>query len=404
MKIGIIGAFDTKEKEHRFLGQCLVDLGWQVFYIDVGGLRMPEGAVDLTSETIAKAGGCPSLEALHATDRAEWARIMSKGAADLVADLVLKGDLSALIGLGGSGGTAVSTAAMRRLPLGFPKVMVSTMASGNVAPYVSTSDIIMVPSIVDVAGLNSFLEKIIQRAAAALDGILRVPAAEGNTKPRIAASMFGNTTQCVERARASLEESGYEVLVFHATGSGGRTMESIVESHCVEGVLDITTTEWADEYLGGTLAAGPTRLEAAARSGTPAIVVPGCLDMCNFGCPDSVPDKFKNRLLYEHNPQVTLMRTSEAECRELGTILADKVNQSTGLVEVVLPIKGISVISLPNGPFYDPQADRALFEAIQSKLSSAIPCHQVPTDINAPEFADFCAERLRALMTKAKNL
>src|SRR4030095_3395522 len=250
----------------------------------------------------------------------------------------------------------IATAAMRALPIGFPKVMVSTLASGNTAQYVGVKDIVMFPSIVDVAGLNRISRQILTRAAGAICGMVEVgvPALAGlgeatlkrelqpDDKPIIVASMFGNTTQCVQHAQKSLEAAGYEVLVFHATGTGGRTLESLVESGMVAGVLDITTTEWADELVGGILNARPPPRWAAARQGVPAIVPPGCLDMVNFGPPDSVPPRFQGRNFYQHNPQVMLMRTTADECAELGKILADKVNMSKGPVTVLIPRKAIS--------------------------------------------------------------
>ena len=257
----------------------------------------------------------------------------------------------------------------------------------------------MFPSIVDVAGLNRISRQILTRAAGAISGMVeaRVESAGGD-KPIIVASQFGNTTACVDHARKILEREGYEVLVFHATGVGGKTMESIVESGMVAGVLDITTTEWADELVGGFLGAGPTRLEAAARSGVPAIVTPGCLDMVNFHGPDSVPAKFNGRNFYQHNPQVTLMRTTPAECSELGKIVAGKVNLSKGPVAVLLPKKAISVISAPGQKFHDPAADQALFDAIKANLRKDIEVIEMDNAINEAPFAETCAKALLNLM------
>jgi uncharacterized protein (UPF0261 family) len=290
---------------------------------------------------------------------------------------------------------------MRALPLGVPKLMVSTIASGNVAQYVGEKDIVMFPSIVDVAGLNSVSRGVFARAAAAVCAMVdtNLSPSQGvaygkHDKPLIVASMFGNTTPCVESARELLEAAGYEVLIFHATGAGGRTMESLIESGVVTGVLDVTTTEWADELVGGILSAGPHRLEAAARRGVPAVVVPGCLDMVNFGPPDSVPDKFAGRKFYQHNAQTTLMRTDAAECERLGHIIADKLNQSTGPISVLIPARGISLISVEGGPFYDPEADRALFAAIKDHLRSDIRCETLDCAINDQQFAEACVDRL----------
>jgi len=296
---------------------------------------------------------------------------------------------------------------MRALPIGFPKVMVSTLASGNTAPYLGSKDIVMIPAIVDVAGINRISRAIFENAAGAICGM--VEAAEhrrhrpATDKPLVVASMFGNTTDCVNEAKRIVEEAGYEVLVFHATGAGGRAMESLIESGMVAGVLDITTTEWADELVGGILGAGPTRLEAAARGGVPAIIVPGCLDMVNFGEPQTVPAKFSGRTFYHHNPQVTLMRTNAEECAELGRIMAEKINQSTGPVTVLLPLKAISVISAEGKAFHSPAADAALFDSLKQHLRSDIPVIERDVEINDPAFARACAEALLTQLAKARK-
>jgi uncharacterized protein (UPF0261 family) len=320
-----------------------------------------------------------------------------------LAQLLAEKRIDGVISLGGGGGTAIATAAMRALPIGFPKLMVSTLASGNTSQYVGVKDIVMFPSIVDISGLNRISRQILTRAAGAICGMVEFgvpmsgepkPDAPATDKPVIVASQFGNTTACVEHARQLLEKEGYEVLVFHATGTGGRTMESLTEAGLVSGVLDITTTEWADELVGGVLSAGPARLEAAARAGVPAIVTPGCLDMVNFGPPDTVPPRFKGRLFYQHNPQVMLMRTTAEECRRLGEIIAEKLNQSKGPVTVLIPLKGISVISAPGQPFHDPEADRALFDALKRDLRSAIEVREMDCNINDPQFAEACVRSL----------
>jgi uncharacterized protein (UPF0261 family) len=305
------------------------------------------------------------------------------------------GRIDALISLGGGGGTAICTAAMRALPVGFPKLMVSTLASGNTAPYVGVKDIVMMPSVVDVAGLNRLSRTLLAQAAGAICGMVeaRVPAG-GNDKPVILASQFGNTTPCVTHARGLLEKAGYEVMIFAATGNGGRTLESLAEAGIAAGVLDITTTEWADELVGGVLTAGPSRCDAAARLGIPAVLTPGCLDMVNFGEPASIPEKFKGRRFYHHNAQVTLMRTNVEECAELGRILAWKCNASTGPVTVLLPLGGISVISAPGQPFHWPEADAALFGAWKKHLRPGIPVIEYGGNINDPAFAELCVAEL----------
>ncbi|MDB6120477.1 MAG: hypothetical protein JWO08_4258, partial [Verrucomicrobiaceae bacterium] len=274
----------------------------------------------------------------------------------------------------------------------------STLAAGNIAPYVGTKDIVMFPSIVDVSGINRISRVLLARAAGAICGMVETDIPEVQDKPLIAASMFGNTTACVNAAQKILEDKGYEVLVFHSTGTGGKIMESIIQSGMVDGVLDVTTTEWADELVGGILGAGPNRLDAAGKTGTPAIVTPGCLDMVNFGERATVPAKFEGRVFYQHNPQVTLMRTNAEECAELGRILAEKVNAYTGPVTVLLPLKAISIISADGQPFHDAAADEALFGAIRKYLTPGIPLLEIDCEINAPEFAKACADALLAMI------
>ena len=317
----------------------------------------------------------------------------------LVAKLASEGKIDGIISLGGGGGTAIATAAMRALPFGFPKVMVSTLASGNTAHYVGEKDITMIPSVADVAGLNRITRTIFTRAAGAICGMVEaeMPAATEDL-PLIAASMFGNTTQCVDHAREIIDAAGYETLVFHSTGTGGRTMESLIADGLISGVLDITTTEWADELVGGTLSAGPTRLDATAQANIPAIVVPGCLDMVNFGARETVPEKFNGRNFYIHNPQVTLMRTNAEECTQLGKIIAEKVNTYPASVTVIIPLKAISIISAEGQPFHDPEADQALFTSLKENLDSTIPVIEIDTTINDPAFSKACADTLLNLL------
>ena len=398
--IALLGTMDTKGEEHGFVADQIKARGHSVLVIDVGTLEPPKLRPDIGRDAVSQAAGVDLRALVARRDRGEAVAAMSKGAPLILAQLVAEQKVDGVISLGGGGGTAIGTAAMRALPIGFPKVMVSTLASGNTAQYVGVKDIVMMPSIVDVAGLNRISRQILTRAAGAICGMVEVTVAASADKPIIVASQFGNTTACVDRARNLLEKEGYEVLVFHATGAGGRTMESLIESGMVAGVLDITTTEWADELVGGVLTAGPTRLEAAARGGIPAIVTPGCLDMVNFHGPETVPAKFQGRNFYQHNPQVTLMRTTPEECRRLGQIIAEKLNLSKGPVSVLLPTRGISVISAPGQKFHDPDADRALFTALQEHLRKDIPLTEFACAINDPPFADACVQALLDNMAK----
>jgi len=392
--IAVLGTMDTKGEEHAFVAEQIRQRGHKVLVIDTGTLEPPKLKPDITREQVAAAASVDLGSVVAKRDRGEAVDAMSRGAPALLLKLAEEKKIDGVISLGGGGGTAISTAAMRALPIGFPKVMVTTLASGNTSQYVGVKDVVLFPSIVDVAGINRISRQILSRAAGAICGMVEAKPPSGEDKPIIVASQFGNTTECVTRARQLLEKESYEVLVFHATGVGGQTMESLVESGMVAGVLDITTTEWADELVGGVLSAGPTRLEAAARSGVPAIVTPGCLDMVNFHGPGTVPEKFKGRNFYQHNPQVTLMRTTPEECAQLGKIVAQKLNASNGPVTVLIPRKAISVIGAPGQKFHDPIADKALFDGIKSNLRKDIEVIEMDCAINDAVFAEACANTL----------
>lgn len=392
--IALLGALDTKGAEYAFVKQCIEARGHRTLLVDVGVLGAPAVEPDVSRAEVAAAGGA-SIDSLVAKqDRGEAVAAMARGVIALVPKLYAQGRFDAILAMGGGGGTSVACAAMRTLPLGVPKVMVSTVSGGDVSGYVGVKDIVMVPAIVDVSGVNRISREVFARAAGAVCGMVETEVPPGEDKPLVAASMFGNTTPCVEAAKAILEQAGFEVLVFHATGTGGRTMESLIESGRFAGVLDITTTEWADELVGGVLAAGPTRLEAAARHGVPAIVTPACLDMVNFWAPPTIPAKFAGRKFYQHNPNITLMRTTPEENRRLGEILAEKLNLSTGPVAVLIPLKGVSMIDSPGGAFWWPEADHALFEALKANLRADIPVRELDYNVNDPEFARCCAETL----------
>ena len=394
MTVALLGALDTKGAEYRFVKECIEARGHKTLLIDMGVLGDPVIEPDVTRREIAAAGGADLEDLVAKQDRGEAVAAMARGVAVLTPRLFDEGRFDAIMALGGGGGTSVASAAMRTLPLGVPKVMVSTVAGTDVSGYVGVKDIVMVPSIVDVSGVNRISREIFAKAAGAVCGMLETDVPRGEDKPLIAASMFGNTTQCVEDAKKILERAGYEVLVFHATGTGGRTMESLIEAGLIDGVLDVTTTEWADELVGGVLAAGPTRLEAAARNGTPAVVTPACLDMVNFWAPETIPPQFEGRTFYPHNPNITLMRTNPEECTRLGEILAEKLNASTAAVTVLIPLGGLSVIDSPGGPFWSPEADGALFEALKKNLRPDIPVIEMDANVNDPEFSRQCAEQL----------
>ena len=394
--IAVLGTLDSKGAEHAFVADLIRAHGHTPLLIDVGTGAEATVKPDVTRHEVAAAAGLDLEAVIARKDRGEAVTAMSQAAPKLLSKLQSEGKIHGVISLGGGGGTAIATAAMRALPIGFPKLMVSTLAAGNTAHYLGTSDITMMPSIADVAGLNRLSLTIFTRAAGAICGMVSADIPESGAKPLIVASMFGNTTACVTEAKRILEESGYEVLIFAATGAGGKSMEAVIESGMAVGVLDITTTEWADELCGGILNAGPTRMDAAAKAGIPVVIVPGCLDMVNFGERSSVPAKYEGRSFYIHNPQVTLMRTTPGECAELGRIIAGKANACAGRCEILIPKKAISVISAEGQPFHDPAADAALFGAIRE--NAEVPVTEFCFEINNPSFANACAERLLYLL------
>lgn len=400
--ICIIGAFDTKAPEHAFLRDAILARGHHVFTINVGTLGSTDlFPVDVEAEQVATAGGGDLPELRRAHDRGDAMKVMSAGAPVVVAQLYAEGKFDGIIGMGGSGGTTVITAGMRALPVGVPKVCVSTIAAGDVGGFVGAKDIVMMPSIVDVAGINRVSRIIFARAAGAICGMVETEIPEDrDDKPVITASMFGNTTECVNMCMDQLTEKGYEVLVFHATGTGGRTMESLVREGLVDGVLDITTTEWADEVCRGVFSAGPQRLDGPGEIGVPHLIVPGCVDMANFGGMETVPERFKqgDRVFYEWNPSVTLMRTNVAENRQMGEIFAEKANAAKGPVAFLLPLRGVSILDGDGELFCDREADQAMFGAIKENLRPDIPVVEIDCNINDPAFADKAVSMMLALI------
>ena len=396
MTIAVLGTLDSKGHEHQFVADIISKLGHTPLLIDVGSGDDPQVTPDVTRFEVAEAAGLDLQPILDRQDRGECVTAISQAAPILLAKLASEEKIHGVISLGGGGGTALGTAAMRALPVGFPKLMISTLASGNTAHYVGTKDITMMPSIVDVAGLNSISKTIFTRAAGAICGMVEAEIDQSDSKPLIVASMFGNTTDCINTAAKVLEDAGYEVLIFHATGTGGKTMESLIESGMVKGVLDITTTEWADELVGATLSAGPTRLNAMTKAKVPAVIAPGCLDMANFGEKETVPEKFAARTFYIHNPQVTLMRTNAEECAQLGKILAEKANANPAPTAILNPLKTVSVISAEGQPFHDPEADAALFSAIHEHATVEVIDYD--EEINSEVFAKAAAHKLLELI------
>ena len=392
--IALIGALDTKGEEFAFVQAELLRRGHNTLVINTGVVGEPALPPDIAATEVATAGGTELSVLRQQADRGKAIEVLAKGAAIVVRQLQEAGKIDGILGMGGSAGTAVGTAAMRALPVGFPKLMVSTLASGDTAPYVGVSDIVMMPSVVDVAGVNRISARIFANAAGAISGMVETTPPQIGEKPLIAASMFGNTTKLVDQCRKLLEAQGYEVLVFHATGTGGRIMESLIDAGYINGVLDVTTTEWADELVGGVLTAGSTRLDAAAKRGVPQVIAPGCLDMVNFWARSTVPAKFADRQFYEWNPNVTLMRTTSEENTELGRILAEKANKSSAPVAFFLPLQGVSVLDSPGGEFWQPAANEALFAAIKQNVRADIPVYELDTNINDATFAEAVVQTL----------
>jgi uncharacterized protein (UPF0261 family) len=381
---------DTKGEEVLFLKNCLAAAGVNPLVVDVGVLGEPQFEPDVKRGEIAVCAGESVEELRRAADRGRAVAAMHRGFAAWVRSCRDRELPAGVLAIGGSAGTAIATAGMRELPIGIPKVMVSTMASGDVRPYVGTSDLCMMYSVADFAGLNRLTRTILSNAAHAVAGmcVFSDKQAPRSERPLLAATMFGVTTPCVQRVQELLERQGYELLVFHATGTGGQAMEKLVRDGFVKGVLDITTTELADELVGGVLTAGPHRLEAAGEVGVPQVISVGALDMVNFGAPETVPERFRGRRFYQHNPAVTLMRTTPEENGRLGQILAEKASAAKGRVTVILPLGGVSAIDSDAKAFYDPAADSVLFEAIRGHLKANVKLVEVDCHINDPGFAD----------------
>jgi uncharacterized protein (UPF0261 family) len=403
--IALIGTLDTKGEEFSFLRDRIENTGLRTIMIDVGVLGRPLFEADIPPADVAAAANEDLASLQSARDRGRSVTAMALGATVILRRLVEQQSIHGVASLGGSAGTAIATAAMRALPYGFPKLMVSTVASGDTRPYVGINDICMMPSIVDIAGLNHVSRRILGNAAAAICGMVAFgPAGATDEKPAIAATMFGVTTPCVTAARRLFEERGYEVLVFHATGVGGRAMEQLIQDGAFRAVLDITTTELADELVGGVMSAGPHRLEAAGRKGIPQLVCPGAIDMVNFGPAESVPVQFRSRNLYVHNPSVTLMRTTTEECAEIGRMTAGKLNRATGPVTVLIPLQGVSGIDKPGAPFYSQAALDAYRSALKDTLSPTVRLIELDAHINDDAFARAAAELLmESLRAKAET-
>ena len=394
----LLGTLDTKGREYDYLRDRVREHGADVVLVDAGILGEPGVRPDVTREEVARAAGAEVADLAAAGDRGAAVETMGRGAAEVVKRLHAEGRLDGIASIGGSGNASIAAAAMRVLPVGVPKLIVSTLASGDTRPYMGASDVTMTYSVVDIAGINRISEQILSNAAGAIAGMAKAKIEPDQGKPLIGATMFGVTTPCVTRARERLEDLGYEVLVFHATGTGGQSLEALVEGGFLAGVLDVTTTELADDLVGGVLSAGPDRLEAAGRLGIPQVVSLGALDMVNFGPLETVPAEFRERNLYVHNPTVTLMRTTPEECRELGRRIGRKLSAATGPTALYVPLRGVSMIAVEGGPFHDPAADDALLAGLHETLGPSVEVHELELDVNDAEFAEAMANRLHELI------
>ncbi len=391
----LVGTLDTKGEEYAFLRDRLREHGTDIILVDAGVLEPPKIEADISREEVAESVGADVYDLASAGDRGRAVEAMGRGAAEIVKRLHAAGRLDGVLGMGGSGGTSLVTHAMKALPVGVPKLMVSTVAAGDTRPYVGSSDITMMYSVVDISGINRISSRILANAAAAMAGMAEVRLPERDTgRPLVGATMFGVTTPCVTAARERLEELGYEVLVFHATGTGGQSMETLIKDGFITASLDTTTTELADDLSGGICSAGPDRLEAAGEMGIPQVVSLGALDMVNFGPMETVPERFEGRNLYVHNPTITLMRTTPEECAELGRRIARKLSAAKGSVTLFVPLRGVSLIATEGQPFHDPEADEALFDALRGNLADNVELVEMDTHMNDPKFARAMADAL----------
>jgi uncharacterized protein (UPF0261 family) len=397
--VALIGTLDTKGAEIAYLRDRLAGLGVPTLVLDVGVLGARTGYADIGRDEIARLGGSSIDELTMQADRGHAIAVMQAG---MTAWMKQNGAtrISGALAIGGSAGTAIASAGMRELPIGMPKLLVSTMASGEVRPYVGTSDITLMYSVGDFTGLNRLTRAILGNAGGAIAGMCGVSHAGdvATDAPLVGATMFGVTTPCVRQVQELLERHGYELLVFHATGTGGMAMERLIKEGFIKGVADITTTELADELVGGVLSAGPHRLEAAVDAGLPQVVSLGALDMVNFGPPETVPAKFKDRLFYQHNSAVTLMRTTADENEALGRTIGQKLSRGRRPVKLLVPLRGVSAIDCEGQPFFDPEADRRLFAAIRENIGAHVQLIELDMHINDIRFAERFASELADAM------
>jgi len=394
--VALLGTLDTKGQEYAYLRERVERAGCAVLMINAGVKSDPDYRIEYTRGDVAQAAGS-TLDHLVAADRGSAVAIQAQGASEIVRRLFADKQIDGILGMGGSGGSSIISTAMRELPLGVPKMLVSTMASGDTSPYVDISDVTMMHSVIDISGINKLSARILSNAAAAISGMARGYEAYQHAeraRATVGATMYGTTTPCVTVAREWLEDSGYDVLVFHATGAGGRSMESLMASGHITASLDVTTTELMDELAGGTTTAGPDRLDMAGKLGLPQVVAPGAVDQITFRPKSAVPEKYRHRWQYEHNHAITLIRSNAEELAEFGRVFSEKVNRAKGRVAVFVPLRGFSEYGVDGGVFHDPDADMALIESLREHLDDSVERVEMDTDINDPEFAMAMAQKL----------
>lgn len=403
-KFVVVGTFDTKGEEYNYLIALIKNKGGEIITINTGVFGSTDlFEVDVSASEVTMAGGNDLMALRQAKDRGKAIAAMSQGVAAFVKTLWQKEKFDGVIGMGGTAGTHIVSSAMRELPFGVPKICLTTVASGDISPYIGINDIVMIPSLTDIAGIHSLSKIFIGNAVGALLGMADIPREIQQTGRTIATSMFGNTTPCIDHCRKLLTDKDYEVLVFHATGAGGRTMEKLILEGAIQGALDITTTEWADNLCGGVFDAGRERLDSPGMMGIPHLIAPGCIDMCNFGSPATIPSKYKDRLFYEWNPNVTLMRTNRDENRALGKIFAQKANLAKGKIAFIIPLRGFSMLDALNENnepelFWDESADRAFIDGLKSELNPKIEVEELDANINDPSFSARSVDMLLSMI------
>jgi uncharacterized protein (UPF0261 family) len=399
--IVLLGRLDSKGKEYAYVKDLILRGGFDVIVVDVGTRGAPHFEPQISREEVAEAAGVKIDDVVDPTDENKEIQVMMEGAPKIAQRLRDSGRLDGILCLGGSRGTAIGTAAMRALPFGLPKVMVSTIASGDMRPYIGIKDITLVHSVTDIVGLNRMTKRLLTYAAGAVMGAVAADTGlEASSKPLIAMSSMGGINRAVFSAQRILEDKGFEVVAFHTVGTGGRALEEAIEQGLIDGVLDLVTHEVTDHLYGGYCDAGPARLEAAGKKGLPQVIVPGCLDFIVFSPPEKIPESLRERQVYRHTPEVAIVRANKDEMASVGKTLAEKLNRALGPVIVVIPNQGFSPANRPGKPLYDPEADRAFAEALRQNLRPSIRIIELDAHINDELFAKRAVDLLCELMQK----